>query len=232
MEGLTEFEARVFVQNGEPPRRVPSESASRLRNALSRTERPRVWRRLAAIMAADVVGYSRLMGRDEEGAVRRLRELQAAIAPIVKANRGRIVNTAGDAMLAEFSSSVAAVDSALAIQEVVGLLNRGIDRDDKMLLRIGINVGEVIVEGCDVFGEVVNIASRLEAIAEPGGICLSHACCVEIKCQFVVNFSDLGEQRLKNIAEPVRAYAVHPIRQSTPFRPIESARVLPGPPGP
>jgi adenylate cyclase len=161
-------------------------------------------------MAADVVGYSRLIGRDEEGAVRRLRRLQAAITRIVEANQGRIANTAGDAMLVEFSSSVAALDSALAIQEAVGPLNLCCGDDDEMLLRIGVNVGEVIVESGDVFGEVVNVASRLEAIAEPGGICASHAFFVQTKARFAVNFVDLGEQRLKNIAEPVRAYAVRP----------------------
>ena len=167
-------------------------------------------RKLAAIVAADVVGYSRLTGRDEEGAVRRLCETQAAISPIVEAAGGRTVNTAGDAMLLEFSSTVAALDCALAIQELVGLSNRGVPDEDKMLLRIGINVGDVIVKGGDVFGEVVNVASRLEAIAEPGGICVSHACYMQTKRQFAVNFTDLGEQRLKNIAEPVRAYAVRP----------------------
>ncbi len=110
----------------------------------------------------------------------------------------------------EFSSTVAALDCALAIQDLVGLSNRGVPDDDKMLLRIGVNVGDVIVTGGDVFGEVVNVASRLEAIAEPGGICVSHACYMQTKRQFAVNFTDLGEQRLKNIAEPVRAYAVRP----------------------
>jgi class 3 adenylate cyclase len=210
MEGPTDLEvySHTFFERVEASQRATSEPTSRLPKAASRTSRPRVQRRLATIVAADVVGYSRLMGRDEEGAVRRLRELQATISPIVKANRGRIVSTAGDAMIIEFSSSVAAFHSALTIQEVVGLLNCGVDGDDKMLFRIGVNVGAVIVEGGDVFGEVVNIASRLEAIAEPGGICVSHACYVQTRGQFAVNFAYLGEQRLKNIAEPVRAYAV------------------------
>jgi class 3 adenylate cyclase len=150
------------------------------------------------------------LGRDEDDAVRRLRELQAAIAPIVAANRGHTFNTAGDAMLMEFSSSVAALDSAMAIQEVVGLLNRALDGEDKMLLRIGVHVGEVIVESGDVFGEVVNVASRLEGLAEPGGVYVSHACYAQIRRRLAVDFADLGEQRLKNIAESVRVYAARP----------------------
>jgi adenylate cyclase len=171
---------------------------------------------LAAIVAADVVGYSRLTGRDEEGAVRRLCELRSEIAAIVEAACGRTVNTAGDAMLLEFPSTVAALDCALAIQDLVGLSNRGVPDDDKLLLRIGVNVGEVIVRGGDVFGEVVNVASRLEAIAEPGGVCLSHACYTQTKRQFAVNFTGLGDQRLKNIAEPVRAYALGPPSAASP----------------
>jgi len=119
-------------------------------------------------------------------------------------------------MLLEFLSTVAALDCALAIQDLVGLSNRGVPDDDKMLLRIGVNVGDVIVRGGDVFGEVVNVASRLEAIAEPGGVCVSHACYMQTKRQFAVSFTDLGDQRLKNIAEPVRAYAVHPPSAASP----------------
>ena len=168
-------------------------------------------------MAVDVVGYSRLTERDEDGAVRRLRELQVAITPVVESGNGRIANTAGDAMLVEFSSSVAALDSALTIQAVAGLFNRGVGREDQMLLRIRVNVGDVIVEGGDVFGEVVNIASRLEALAEAGGICVSHVFYLQTKGRFAVDFVDLGEQRLKNIANPVRAYAVRPLRGGRRF---------------
>ena len=212
MEGLTDFEvpSRPLLERGERPLRTSIGRAKQWRKSSRRAARPRLERKLAAIVAADVVGYSRLTGRDEEGAVRRLCETQAAISPIVEAAGGRTVNTAGDAMLLEFSSTVAALDCALAIQDLVGLSNRGVPDDDKMLLRIGVNVGDVIVRGGDVFGEVVNVASRLEAIAEPGGICVSHACYTQTRRQFAVNFTDLGEQRLKNIAEPVRAYAVRP----------------------
>lgn len=212
MEALTDFEvrSRPLLERGERPQRTSIGRAKQWRKSSRRTARPRLERKLAAIVAADVVGFSRLTGRDEDGAVRRLCETQAAISPIVEAAGGRTVNTAGDAMLLEFSSTVAALDCALAIQDLVGLRNRGVPDDDKMLLRIGVNVGDVIVRGGDVFGEVVNVASRLEAIAEPGGICVSHACYVQTKRQFAVNFTDLGEQRLKNIAEPVRAHAVRP----------------------
>jgi class 3 adenylate cyclase len=212
MKGPTDFEvlSSPFFYSGERPQRLSVGSASRLRKSSRRAARPRFERKLAAIVAADVVGYSRLTGRDEDGAIRRLCETQAAISPIVEAAGGRTVNTAGDAMLLEFSSTAAALDCALAIQDLVALKNRGVPDDDKMLLRIGVNVGDVIVWGGDVFGEVVNVASRLEAIAEPGGICVSHACYMQTKRQIAVNFTDLGEQRLKNIAEPVRAYAVRP----------------------
>jgi class 3 adenylate cyclase len=212
MEGLSDFEvpSRPLLDWGEQPRRTAIGRPNQWRKRSRRAAPPRLERKLAAIVAADVVGYSRLSGRDEEGAVRRLCETQVAISPIVEAAGGRIVNTAGDAMLLEFSSTVAALECALAIQDLVGLLNRGVPHEDKMLLRIGVNVGDVIVRGGDVFGEVVNVASRLEAIAQPGGICVSHACYAQTKRLFAVNFADLGEQKLKNIAVPVRAYAVRP----------------------
>jgi class 3 adenylate cyclase len=210
MEGLTDFEApsRRLPEGREQPWRESSEPASQLRMAWRTSSRPRMQRKLAAVVAADVAGYSLLMGRDEEGALRRLLEFHAAIEPIVEADGGRLVNTAGDAMLLEFSSGVAALECALAIQEVVSLLNRGLCDADKMLFRIGVNLGDVIVAGGDLFGEAVNVASRLEAIAEPGGICVSHSCYLQTRRRLDVDFIDLGEQRLKNIAEPVRAYDV------------------------
>jgi adenylate cyclase len=212
MEGLSDFEvpSRPLLEWGEQPRRTSIGRPKERRKSSRSAAPPRLERKLAAIVAADVVGYSRLTERDEEGAVRRLCETQAAISPIVEAAGGRTVNTAGDAMLLEFSSTVAALECALAVQDLVGLMNRGVPDENKMLMRIGVNVGDVIVRGDDVFGEVVNVASRLEAIAEPGGICVSHACYVQTKRLTAVNFIDLGEQRLKNIAEPVRAYAVRP----------------------
>ena len=199
-----------------------------------RVPRTRLERRLAAVVAADVVGYSRLMGLDEEETVHRLRALQACVLRIVTSHDGRIVATAGDAMVFEFSSSTAALECALAIQRAVDLRNHGAFDDNKMLLRIGVNVGEVIVEADDIFGEVVNVAARLEAMAEPGGVCISHACYMQTKRNFAVNFADLGEQRLKNIADPIRAYAVRrprpaglaqtvPSRSAAPLLPPLSA---------
>lgn len=230
MEGLTNFEVPLPQLPGarDQPPRESGDSASQLRTISRTAARPRVERRLAAVVAADVVGYSLLMGRDEEGALRRLRELQAAIEPIVEVVGGRIFNTAGDAILLEFLSGLAAVECALSIQGVVSLLNSGL-HDDKMLLRIGINIGDVIVEAGDLFGEVVNVASRLEAIAEPGGICVSHSCYLQTRRRVSVDFVDLGEQRLKNIAEPVRVYAVGPIVGSADCRQVNSANVLPWP---
>ncbi|MBV9287586.1 MAG: adenylate/guanylate cyclase domain-containing protein [Hyphomicrobiales bacterium] len=175
-----------------------------------RVPRTRLERRLAAIVAADVVGYSRLMGLDEEETVRRLRALQACVSRIVTSHDGRIFTTAGDAMVFEFSSSTAALECTLAIQRAVHSRNHGASDNNKMLLRIGVNVGEVIVDADDIFGEVVNIAARLEAMAEPGGVCISHVCYMQTKRKFAVDFADLGERRLKNILEPVRVYAVRP----------------------
>jgi adenylate cyclase len=227
MEGLADFEvpSHPLVEPGEGARRTSIGRAKQWLERSRRVARPRLERRLAAIVAADVAGYSRLTGRDEEGAVRRLCETQAAISANVQAAGGHIVNTAGDALL-EFPSTAAALGRALAIQDLVGLRNRGVPDEDKMLLRIGVNVGDVIVRGGDVFGEVVNVASRLEAIAEPGGVCLSHACYMQSKRQFDVNFTDLGEQRLKNIAEPLRAYAVRPPSAATSPKP-EPSRAAP-----
>jgi class 3 adenylate cyclase len=218
MEGLTDFEvpSRPLLEPVEWAGRASIACAEQRQRRSRRAARPRLERRLAAIVAADVVGYSRLSGRDEEGAVHRLCELQSEISAIVEADGGRTVNIAGDAMLLEFPSPAAALDCALAIQDLVGLSNRGVPDDDKMLLRIGLNVGEVIVRGGDVFGEVVNVASRLEAIAEPGGVCLSHACNMQTKRRFAVNFIELRDQRLKNIAEPVRAYALRPPSAASP----------------
>jgi adenylate cyclase len=239
MEGLTDFEvpSRPLLEPGEWAGRTSIGCAEQRQRRSRRAARRRLERKLAAIVALDVVGFSRLTGRDEEGAVRRLCELQSEISAIVEAACGRTVNIAGDAMLLEFPSTVAALDCALAIQDLVGLSNRDVSDDDKMLLRIGLHVGAVIVRGGDVFGEVVNVASRLEAIAEPGGVCLSHACYRQTKRRFALNFTDLGDQRLKNIAEPVRAYALRPpssagspearrIVESAPRRQVESPNVL------
>src|SRR5215472_14986177 len=130
-------------------------------------------RRLAAILAADVAGYSRLMGADEVGTVRALREYRAAADPLVARHGGRIVKTTGDGFLIEFGSVVGAVECALALQELTAKHNRDVPSDRRMEWRIGVHLGDVLVEGEDILGDGVNIAARLESIAEPGGICIS-----------------------------------------------------------
>jgi TolB-like protein/class 3 adenylate cyclase len=166
----------------------------------------RVARRLAAIIAADVAGYSRLMSADEAGTARTLRDHRAAIDPIVTNHSGRIVKTTGDGVLLEFPSIVAAVECAIAVQTVMAQRNADVPADRRMLFRIGINLGDVLIEGDDILGDGVNVAARLEGISEPGGICISEAAYVQVRDKLEVTFKDMGEQRLKNILRPVRVY--------------------------
>ena len=168
----------------------------------------RVQRRLAAILAADVAGYSRLMGLDEVGTARTLREHRAVTDALVAKHGGRIVKTTGDGVLLEFPSVVDAVECAVAAQAVMAERNEGISQDRRMLYRIGINLGDILIEGDDILGDGVNIAARLEGIAEPGGICISSSAHDQVSGKVAVEFTDLGEQTLKNIARPIRAYAV------------------------
>jgi len=168
----------------------------------------RVERRLSAIVSADVAGYSRLMGLDETGTARILREHRAVFDALVARHGGRIVKTAGDGVLVEFSSVVDAVECAVAVQAVMAERNDGIPQDKRMLFRIGINLGDILIEGDDILGDGVNIAARLEGIATPGGICISGSARDQVRGKVAVEFNDLGEQELKNIARPVRAYAV------------------------
>jgi TolB-like protein/class 3 adenylate cyclase/Tfp pilus assembly protein PilF len=164
-------------------------------------------RRLAAILAADVAGYSRLMGADEEGTHERLQtHLRELINPKIEKHRGRIVKNTGDGVLAEFASVVDAVRSATEIQR--GMVDREPEIPDerRIRLRIGVNLGDVIVEEHDIFGDGVNIAARLEALAEPGGICISRMVRDQIREKLPYPFEDMGEQTVKNIARPVRAY--------------------------
>ncbi len=175
----------------------------------------RVGRRLAAIVAADVAGYSRLMGLDEVGTARKLREHRKVTDALVAKHGGRIVKTTGDGVLLEFPSVVDAVECAVAVQAVMARRNEGIPQDRRMLFRIGINLGDILIEGEDILGDGVNVAARLEGIAEPGGICVSSSAYEQVRGKVPVEFIDLGEQILKNIARPVRAYAavrdgVHP----------------------
>jgi TolB-like protein/class 3 adenylate cyclase len=168
----------------------------------------RVERRLAAILAADVAGYSRLMGLDEAGTARILREHRVVADALVAKHGGRIVKTTGDGILLEFPSVVNAVECAVAVQTVMAERNDGVPEDRRMLFRIGINLGDILIEGDDILGDGVNIAARLEGIAEPGGICVSSSAYDQVRGKVAVEFADLGERSLKNIARPVRAYAV------------------------
>ena len=167
----------------------------------------RVERRLAAIFAGDVAGYSRLMGQDETGTLARLRALRRElIDPEIAEHKGRIVKTTGDGLLVEFPSVVEAVTCALAIQRGMSERNAGIPADQRIEFRIGINLGDVIVEDGDIYGDGVNIAARLEALAQPGGICVSRVVHDQVRDKLDVAFEDLGEQQVKNIARPVHVW--------------------------
>jgi adenylate cyclase len=169
----------------------------------------RVQRRLAAIIAADVVGYSRLMGADEAGTLSRLNALRSELLhPKVAAYGGRIVKTTGDGTLIEFPSAVDAVQHAVDVQQALVKRNADLPEGERIEIRMGINLGDVIVQGEDIYGDGVNVAARLEAIADPGGICVSDMVRVGVGNRLALEFSDLGEQSLKNIAEPVRIFRV------------------------
>ena len=169
----------------------------------------RVERRLAAVLAADVAGYSRLMGADEEGTLARLKALRRAlIDPAIATYRGRIVKTTGDGMLVEFASAVDAARCAVEIQRSMAAHSEDVTADLRLEFRIGIHVGDIIIDDNDIFGDGVNIAARLEGISEPGGICMSDDAQRQIRGKVDVAFDDLGAQNLKNIAEPMRAWRV------------------------
>src|SRR5690349_17071490 len=164
-------------------------------------EAHRVERKLSAIFAADVEGYSRLMGRDEVGTLRTLNQYRAIIDPLIASHRGRIFNTAGDSILADFASAVDAVQCAVAVQKAIGEENADRSASEQMRFRIGIHVGDIIVQGDNLFGDAVNVAARLEALAEPGGICVSSTVRDQIGTKVPVSFADLGEQEIKNVAQ-------------------------------
>ena len=171
-------------------------------------EAQRVERKLSAIFAADVEGYSRLMGRDEVGTLRTLTAYRVIIDRLIASHRGRIFNTAGDSVLADFGSAVDAVECAVEIQQAVGKENVDRSPDEQMRFRIGVHVGDIMVQGDNLFGDGVNIAARLEALAEPGGICISGTVRDQIGTKLAVSFVDLGEQQVKNIAQPIKAYRI------------------------
>jgi adenylate cyclase len=165
-------------------------------------------RKLVAILHADVAGFSRLMGVDEVGTHRVLGELRRAVDPLIASDGGRIVGTAGDSFLADFSSVVDALNCAVQIQLAARTINDPIPPDRRLELRIGVNLGDVIVDGGDIFGDGVNIAARLQALARPGTVCISHTVYEQVRNKLDLDYHPLGSHRVKNIAEPVRAYAV------------------------
>jgi adenylate cyclase len=186
-------------------------------------------RRLAAILAADVAGYSRLIGADEEGTLNRLRSIRAEfIDPKITEHRGRIVKTTGDGLLVEFSSVVDATRCASQWQRGMAELNADVPPTSRLEFRIGVHQGDIVVEDDDILGDGVNVAARLEGLAEPGGICVSARVQEDVAGRLDLTFDDLGEQSLKNIARPVRVYRVRlAIADNTPkVTPTESGPAL------
>src|SRR5215813_5417464 len=171
-------------------------------------ENPKVLRRLAAILAADVAGYSALMSTDEARTVRDLKDHLAVVLPMVSAHGGRVIDTAGDGILAEFGSVVNSVECALAIQRMMADRNANVEDARRMRFRIGINQGDVVFDDTRVYGDGVNVSARLESLAEPGGICISRKVYEDVAGKTQFAFIDLGEQQLKNIAQPVRVYRI------------------------
>jgi class 3 adenylate cyclase/pimeloyl-ACP methyl ester carboxylesterase len=174
-------------------------------------------RHLAAILAADVAGYSRLMGSDEDGTLTRLKDHRSKVwNPALARHRGRIANTAGDSILAEFGSVLDAVGCALAVQKAMLEQNAEVAPDRRLEFRIGINLGEVLTDGRDIFGDGVNVAARLEGIADRGGICISRQVLDQIEGKLDLSYRELGRQNLKNIARPVEVYAIRLDDTTTP----------------
>jgi adenylate cyclase len=183
-------------------------------------------RRLTAILAADVAGYSRLMGTDEEGTHERLKgHLRELVEPKIAEHRGRIVKNTGDGFLAEFASVVGAVRCAVEIQRGMADREPVVPGERRIRFRIGINLGDMIAEEHDIFGDGVNVAARLEALAEPGGICISRIVRDQIRDKLPFAFEDMGEQQVKNIARPVRVFALRPEPRATGTHPVPARRV-------
>lgn len=170
----------------------------------------RVERRLAAIVAADVAGYSRLMGEDEEGTLRSLKSHRKDLVdPKITEHRGRIVKTTGDGLLVEFVSVVDAVRCAVDIQRGMVERNADVPAEKRLAFRVGINVGDIISDASDIYGDGVNVAARLEALASPGGICVSRTVHDQVRDKLDFSFDDLGEQSVKNIARPIGVHRVN-----------------------
>ena len=169
-------------------------------------EAPPLERKLVAILAADVAGYSRLMESDEEGTLATLSTFRLVTDDLISRHGGRICGTAGDSILAAFASALAAVHCAVDIQNDLAQANDALDKDRRMHFRIGINVGDVMVKEGDIFGDGVNIAARIEGLAEPGGICISRGVHDHVMKKLPFEFEDLGEKSVKNIAQPIRVF--------------------------
>ena len=186
--------------------------------------REQVNRRMAAILAADVAGYSRLMGADEEGTLARLKaHRRELVDPKIKEHHGRIVKTTGDGMLVEFHSVVDATRCAVEVQQQMSERNAGVRSDQRITFRIGINLGDIIIDADDIHGDGVNIAARLEAMAEPGTVCVSSGAWEHARGKVSFGADDLGEHSLKNIARPVRVFRVAsspPSTNETPRKPL------------
>ena len=188
-------------------------------------------RRLVAILAADMAGYSRLMGADEEGTLERLKALRRELVdPKIAEHHGRIVKTTGDGMLVEFASVVDAVRCAVKVQQAMAGRYTGVEADNRIELRIGINLGDVIVEGDDLYGDGVNIAARIEALADAGGVFVSNTVHDHVRDRLPFFFEDLGEQQVKNIARPVRVYRVRDTAAKSPSALVPPALPLPDKP--
>jgi adenylate cyclase len=192
----------------------------------------KVRRRLTTLLCADAAGYTRLMGADEAGTLATLRRSREAMAALIERHDGRIVNTWGDAVIAEFGSVVEAVQCAIETQQELSSHNGELPEPQRMRFRIGINLGDVMVEGDDVYGDGVNIAARLQELAEPGGILISGPVYEQVHNKLSIGFDCLGEQRLKNVAIPVTGYRV--LQGDAPSRPKgpprEATREPPAPP--
>lgn len=173
-------------------------------------DEPSIKRRLAAILAADIAGYSRLMGEDEAATVRDLKGHQTVVLPLVGRYGGRIIDTAGDGIMAEFPSVINAAECAVEIQTIMAARNEGIPEHRRMLFRIGINLGDVIHDETRIYGDGINVAARLEGIAEPGGICISRPVFDQVSRALKADFQALGPRTLKNIARPVDVFAIAP----------------------
>jgi TolB-like protein/class 3 adenylate cyclase len=185
-------------------------------------------RRLAAILAADIAGYSRLMGEDEEGTLAALKAIRREVAdPKIKEHHGRIVKTTGDGLLLEFASVVDAVRCAVEVQREMAERNVDVPPDRRIELRMGINLGDIIKDGRDIYGDGVNVAARLEALAEPGGICVSRVVRDQVRDKLAFSFEDMGEQQVKNIARPIRVHRVLLSTQPSPSKPATGESTKP-----